>query len=263
MEAVAFENAIIKAHPFYRQCGATLETVSKKDYPNNDYFDTSILCLDMDAYEIATRRGQQKETVDAVIGVKDYRQNRFTNQRLLLVELRMNYNNVNNLSKSKLEDKVRHTRELLGAGTPIETYSWFVFKNSKIEQAKRWFEDQSRAGGDIKHFIPLSTDMFNDSVKREQDFPYKPITDLDILRSDLQKYANLQDLHEFDKRKSWWHKKANEYKYQKNNSNEYRCIVAVIKDVWSELRPTLLQHTLSEEESLYMEIIDEEIQLYR
>lgn len=186
MEAVAFDNKIIQEHQFYGKCGKTLDEVSKKDYPKDNYFDTSILCLDMDDYETQICRGYRgkTETVDAVIGIKNYtQQNCFTHQRLLLVELRMNYKSPRNISQTELENKVRHTRELLGTETPIETKSWFIFKNGIIEQMKSQFKRMAYAGGDIKNCIPLSTDMFNDLVKREQDFPYTPITDLDKLRN--------------------------------------------------------------------------------
>lgn len=259
MEAVAFDNKIIQGHRLYCKCGKTLDTASKKDYPNNNYFDTSIQCLDMDDYETQTCRGQQTETVDAVIGIKSHAQNRFSRQRLLLVELRMNYKNPCNLSQSELENKVRHTRELLGTGTPIETTSWFIFKNGIIEQVKSWFINKSRAGGAIRNFIPLSTEMFNNYVKSEHDFPYKPITDLNALKNELQSYIGSKDLQGFYDKTDWWKNKAFKYKNQQNNSEEFCCIMDVVKDVWTTFRSLLHGQQLSDDDEFYIEVIDENL----
>lgn len=59
-----------------------------------------------------------------------------------------------------------------------------------------------------------------------------------------------------------WHKEAKEYKYNKNNSNEYCCIVNVIKEVWAEYCSELLKQRLSDEDNLHFEVIDNEIKSY-
>lgn len=91
MEELAFDNGIISSHPIYSLCGSTLDTVSKKDYPGEDFFDKSIRCLDMDVYETQTCHGNKSHTMDAAIGIKSYSNNKFHATRLLLVELRMDY----------------------------------------------------------------------------------------------------------------------------------------------------------------------------
>lgn len=37
METLIFDNATVKAHPIYPDCGASLHDVSKRDYPSDDF----------------------------------------------------------------------------------------------------------------------------------------------------------------------------------------------------------------------------------
>lgn len=46
----------------------------------------------------------------------------------MLLELRMGYENVMNLSGTKLADKVSHTNEILGRDIPLYDTIYFVFK---------------------------------------------------------------------------------------------------------------------------------------
>ena len=72
MEALIYDNGIIKEHNLYTICGKKLQDVSEKDYHGKNYFDEHIECLDMDTYEKVVSKGDRKETVDAVIGAVSY-----------------------------------------------------------------------------------------------------------------------------------------------------------------------------------------------
>lgn len=51
MEERTYNNAIVEKHSFHAISGSTLNEVSNRDYPNSDYFNPDIECLDMDTYE--------------------------------------------------------------------------------------------------------------------------------------------------------------------------------------------------------------------
>lgn len=75
METLIFDNATVKAHPIYPDCGASLHDVSKRDYPSDDFFDERIECLDVDGYETLVckkHRKTKQPTADAVIGVRSH-----------------------------------------------------------------------------------------------------------------------------------------------------------------------------------------------
>lgn len=55
-------------------------------------FPGAMRCIDLDAYEKGLKKGCHHPTVDAVIGVSAGR-----SAELVMVELRLNYKNVNNL----------------------------------------------------------------------------------------------------------------------------------------------------------------------
>ena len=76
MEALIFDNDTVKAHRLYPCFGSTLYKVSKKDYKNDDFFDKSIECIDVDSYETARCAGHtsmdEQPTADAAIGVRKH-----------------------------------------------------------------------------------------------------------------------------------------------------------------------------------------------
>ena len=90
-----YNNEVVRGHSIYPVCHSTLNAVSRRDYGNTYSFRPDIECLDMDTYEKnVLRKGQPDCTVDAVIGISTYENNRVSSPRLLLVELRMDYDNI-------------------------------------------------------------------------------------------------------------------------------------------------------------------------
>lgn len=137
MEEWIYNNKIVQEHSLFRFCGSTLNDVSDKDYQGKYKFNSDIECLDIDEYEKNILRKQQSfHTGDAVIGIYTYENNRSTDPRLLVVELRMGYINIAHLSKKAMEDKVTYTKSLLGGEKPINKESIFIFNNGFISQAR-------------------------------------------------------------------------------------------------------------------------------
>jgi hypothetical protein len=59
-----------------------------------------------------------------------------TNQEMLMVELRLNYLNPNNLKKEKIDGKVTGSILALGNHTPIHEKYIFIFKTNQVAEAK-------------------------------------------------------------------------------------------------------------------------------
>lgn len=255
MEGLAFDNGIITAHPLYAQCGCTLDALSKKDYPDEDFFDKSIECLDMDAYETQVCHGNQDYTMDAVMGVKNFSGNRFGNPSLLLVELRMDYKSEKNLSKTGLEKKINHTKVLLGSSVPINEPCYFIFRPGVIQRVRRWFRDKSNEGGTLRQGRPLSTHEFSELIKPESAYPYTPITDTVLLGKELCRLLPEAAYIAFIRKIEYWLKQAMAYRLRYNHQ-ECNSIMEVLIGVWNEFR--ISSSLLSDEERLEAEILEED-----
>lgn len=151
MEPLIYSNETVRAHSLYPACRSWLNVVSDRDYPGKNYFDIRIECLDMDLYEKDIQhKAQADHTVDTVIGIQTYKDNRATSGRLLLVEFRMGYESTNNLSKTEMERKAIYTKALLGGEIMINQQSIFIFNDAFAPLAKNWFNRQQKTGGDFK-----------------------------------------------------------------------------------------------------------------
>lgn len=93
----------------------------------------------MDTYETMICGGQKQATMDAVIGIADYENNRKTTGKLLMVELRLGYKSTDGLETASLNRKVSHTLELLNpAVCLVSDKAIFVFNELLYQQAIRW-----------------------------------------------------------------------------------------------------------------------------
>ena len=254
MDAIVYNNDIVQQHPIYNCCKSTLNDVSNRDYPNTNYFNPDIECLDMDIYEVKTHKGQQDKTVDAVIGVGAYTNNHFSNGRLLLVELRIDYKNADNLSQHELEGKVVHTRQLLGTQITYDKSSFFVFSENVAPQALHWMASHKHNGGLIKDFKVYSIKEFNQNICSIKSMPYTPIYNPDVIAQDLDK-SKCQDLF---KQVKYWKQVAMNICY--SNTREFDNIKDVLVDKWKEFIDHCTTSVLTEDEELEKLIITEDLE---
>lgn len=125
------------------------------------FLSSDIECLDMDTYEKnVLRKGQPDCTVDAVIGISTYENNRVSSPRLLLVELRMDYDNIKRIFLRQLWKTRWFTPRNCLAEVAIELKSIFLFKEKLASQAKSWFNRQSRTGGELNNCRACSVQNF-------------------------------------------------------------------------------------------------------
>ncbi len=257
MEPIVYDNNCLLSHSISRQYSSTLNAVSERDYPGKNYFDQSIKCLDMDSYERDQATGNEDSTVDAVIGICNYANNRTVNQRLLLVELKMGYSSPNNLSKTQFERKVKHTRDLLGNEKPINPNSVFVFNDKFAPIAQHWLSAKQHEGGEIRHCRVCSTAYFNENVKSPESIPYRPIHTKDSIESTLNVHAERGDFQQLFSTLDYWLQQSENIWY--SNRFEYEHVKNIIKEFWVTFRN---QHPRLEndEDELNAQIMDEDIQ---
>lgn len=257
-----YNNTVVERHSLFPACGSTLNEVSNRDYPNSNYFNPDIECLDMDTYEKKVlRKSHADRTVDAVMGISTYENNRDLNPRFLLIELRIGYESASNLSKTEMEGKVSYTKSLLGGEKTIEKGSLFIFSQSVASQAERWFDRQSRTGGEIKNCKACSVSDFSTIIKSKSDFPYEPIHKAEDIKNNVQLYEAKAEWKNFIKQVEYWCREAEKYRY--TNPSEFAHIVQVIKSIWNEFRQQA--YTLNDDETLVLEceILEEDFEFLK
>lgn len=168
---------IIVTHSLYSHFGCSLSEISDRDYPGKSYIKEDIKALDLDSYETSLPNSQNDCTVDGVVGICNERQGSPCNGRHLLVELRMDYRNVENLSVSGIRQKDVHSRDLLIAcpdHTPIDRSLCLVFDPSIIFQAERWVNRIKLQYTYAEYWIAFSPSTFCNHINAGKQIPYSP-----------------------------------------------------------------------------------------
>lgn len=100
-------------------------------------FDNSEVVLNLDAVEaliaLAEDNRNRNSSMDFTFGIAN---KEATSRMMVLVELRLNYVNPNNLKREKLEDKVAGSLLALTSIIPIYPNFIFIFSSDKKEEAR-------------------------------------------------------------------------------------------------------------------------------
>ena len=258
MEAMVFDNDIIRQSTLFDSCTDTLQNVSNKDYPDRYSFDSRIECLDIDAYERNVCGENPDNTVDAVIGVCNCKNDkRKTMPRLMLLELRMDYESNRNLSVSQMTKKVAHTRDLLGGDVLIEPNSYFIFDNAIGEQVKRWFASKKKEIGSFKNCFAWSVKDFCTNVISYDDLPYTPQHDKKKIIKELFSFIDNENWKNVFSGLTYWLDMAKRFQY--TNKWEFENLAEAIRTVWEYFNiknPDLL----NEDDVLQKLILEEDIE---
>lgn len=231
MAQLVCQNDIIVSHPFARHCQSTLDGIAAKDYQKSGWFDKRIICLSLDDYEANVLQGSNDCTMDAAIGIGSYANNRITTSRLMLVELRMGYDNAENLSVSSLENKISHSKNLL-SGHPVDNDNYFIFKNTVVAQARNWAERRRKEGGVRYAWVLLSVDEFNHLIQFVEDMPYVPKNDLVQIAKELTDCIANRDWSNLCKQTDYWRGKALNYKHS-YELTEFEALRTVLLEIWN------------------------------
>lgn len=234
METQIFDNEIVKLHPIYRCAPATLAEISKRDYSKAP-FDSRIECLDMDYYESRfVKNGANDSTMDAVIGVSNYVNNKKEHSALMMVELRLKYQSTRNLEAESLNRKVLHTTELLGpAEYPISKVVVFVFKGDVFQEARHWVASHSHSNRTKREWIVLSPDMFRKAYMAKEDMPYLPLHDFDSALYHFEQLIKNENWDGFIELFERWG--SHEYYKYSQIPQEKELIADLLRKVWMKV----------------------------
>lgn len=118
----------------YKKCIVDLDTFCKEEGAKKTPFSNE-KCINLDMVEniIAQHdKRNSRKTMDAFFGIKLNHQ-----KKVILCEFRLNYKNVNNLSKSELDAKLSNSINIVGQTPMIDKTYLFVFNSNIKNQAYR------------------------------------------------------------------------------------------------------------------------------
>lgn len=259
MEPTIYSNKTTRCHSIWRISPALFNDISNRDRKGSDYFSRDIEALDMDTYE-KTRGCYADRTVDAVIGIETCINKKCMSPRLMMIELRTNYDNPNNLSKSELEGKVSHSSQLLGAELPVERHKILLFRDEVAAEARSWVASKTEEGGEIRNMIVWSVKNFNDSIKSFDEMPYTPIYSEEFIITELDSYIKVYSWKKFFDKVHFWIDKAIQLRYK--NTFEYDHICNTLLTYWTEYR-NRTKGQLDDDLEIESLIIDEDIDVLR
>lgn len=242
-----YNNGFIEAHPIYRIAPSTLQFLSEKDYPNKYHFPI-VLALDMDKYESTLASGRSGCTMDAVIGI----QKSAHESVLMLVELRMGYKNIENLSTQNIISKITHTRDLLGSEIPIHSEKVFIFDSKFLEQARWWFDRKGKEMSELLRCQPYSVEKFvlSLSPQKEELVRFIPNHSSDSIIQDLRKCQHC--FYDLLDKVVYWADLSKSY----GESEERAHIRSVLHNFWKEEESRIKQD--QNFDNLYFQMIEED-----
>lgn len=181
----------------YENYKCTFEEIVQKDSGNKDFgFNECIIKMqsfDVDEIERNTckKSGNKNCTMDLVIGIAsfDCTERKFSNRRLLPIELKLNCKSFN-LKIDDLKNKDEHTREMEWNGVPFSSKSIFLFPSGIIDIANRFVASKQRGSGgsDIRNWILFDPNGFNDYIHFVESCPYYPETDFSNIENTINKF---------------------------------------------------------------------------
>ena len=222
-----FKHSILKPQPFTYMCNksnrvyhdkgirafdsggfsALFRDIVDKDYHGKVFgFSTDVLdmiCIDHDRWELSRSR-QHDKTMDCstVIGSYNYMRQSFSNDRHLLIELKLNCKQ-HNLGKNDYTGKINHSGELLYPHI-IYDKKIFLFYGSAKGKAKKdvsqW--QNGTKGSEFKNILIMNPEEFNNYIGFTDQFPYQPINNASQIENDINNNtADIDNL--FDVLQKW------------------------------------------------------------
>lgn len=181
----------------YKNYKCTFEEIVQKDSGDKDFgFDKKRILkmqsFDVDEIERNTgKSGNKNCTMDLVIGIAsfDCTERKFSNRRLLPIELKLNCKSFN-LKIDDLKNKDEHTRAMEWNGVPFSSKSIFLFPSGIIDIANRFVASKQRGSGgsDVKNWVLLTPNDFNNYIVFAEDYPYSPKTDFSSIENSINNF---------------------------------------------------------------------------
>jgi hypothetical protein len=230
--ALVFDSGFVLGHKLATQFLSDLDTLCRRDYNGKEYFRKQIVCLDMDAYETSLS-GNNDATMDAAVGIATYENNRMSDSRHLLVELRFNYKSTNNFDVANMRNKVSHTKSLL-PGERVHDKMVFIYTDEVAPKAKSYFSRLSKQYRDLCNWNAISVDEYFDYVRDKNSFPYQPINDLGQIVTELKSKFLSSGLEGLNTISDYWMGEMEKYN-MRYNKEESRAIAKVVLNFWDQL----------------------------
>lgn len=255
-EVQVYDNDVVQNSCYYQKYKSTLAEIAIRDYGKDYGFSFGVEALDIDAVE-RNSTGQNDKTMDAAIGIANYKNNSSSNQRFLLVELRMNYTRqAHNASITDMKNKDSHTRTLL-TGCQVDQQSFFVFTKDvapcKRSQIKRLAVNDSS----LKNWVILSPDDFVNRFQFVQNLPYQPVSPIDNIKVQCQNFIQSGKNNEVIKCINFWIQKVEDF-YNQYNLNECKALIELIEYISNEIKKN--NSCFSDDEKLEFEITQDDLQ---
>ena len=230
--ALVFDNGFVLGHKLASQFLSDLDALCRRDYHGKEYFRKQIVCLDMDAYETSLS-GNNDATMDAAVGIAAYENNRMSDSRHLLVELRFNYKSTSNFDVTNMRNKVNHTKSLL-AGDKVHDKMVFLYTDEVASKAKNYLSRLSKQYKDLCNWNAISVAEFFDYVRDKNSFPYQPINDLGQIVTELKSKFVSNGLDGLYTISDYWICEIEKYSLRYNNE-ESQAIAKTVFDFWDQL----------------------------
>ena len=156
---MTWTNELIERLPQFSPYLVNFNALVKHEGGPANVFPDAMRCIDLDAYEKGLKKGIHNPTVDAVIGV-------FSGEisELVLVELRLNYVKADNLSPTKLEEKVSCSKNILSGCGKLHPIVYFVFNKQVQPKARNRFA-RAKWGGK-KNFKAITIPELKQLISR-------------------------------------------------------------------------------------------------
>lgn len=258
-----YHEAFVLGSPIPQKYKQSFSCIINKDYPGKKYGFSprilGILGIDMDSIE-KENTGNDNNTMDMVTGIAQFDDNRqiFSKDRFLPVELKLGCKSFDEISKTELLRKDKHTRDILNSiSVSVDPLSIFLFTKNVAPSAKsiksRWEKESN--GSKIKTWEIKSPEEYNTFIQFENDFPYKTLTDIDCLKDKIKNLfsnGNIDGCIDFIEN---WKRKAGDYRYKYNNKNECYAIAGALIE---SIRP-LIGRTQDADIDEYLMILEGEI----
>jgi len=230
--ALVFDDGYVSGHRLAPEFLSDLDSLCRRDYHDKEYFHKQIVCLDMDAYENSLS-GNNDATMDASVGIATYENNRMSDSRHLLVELRFNYKSTNNFDVVNMRNKVSHTKDLL-SGERVHDKMVFIYTDEVAPKAKSYFSRLSKQYRDLCFWDAVSVAEYFDYVRDKSSFPYQPINDLGQIVTELENKFVSNGLEGLNTISDYWIGEMEKYNLR-YNKEESQAIAKVVLNFWEQL----------------------------
>lgn len=205
IDNVVYCEDVLSSCRTYENYKCTFRKILQKDSGDNTFGFEEEHILEMQSFDVdeierntCKKSGNKNCTMDLVIGIAsfDCTERKFSNRRLLPIELKLNCKSFNPKIIGDLKNKDEHTRAMEWNGVPFSTKSIFLFPSGIIDIANRFVAEKQRGSGgsDIRNWILFDPNGFNDYIHFAESCPYYPETDFSSIENTINKFITKDDI---------------------------------------------------------------------